>query len=158
MVQERYFVTKTVLSGFLLTLVIWLLTSVIGQKNWSPFSVFFFLLGGSLSIWGAVWMWLWNPAAFSGNTCIPKRSFILLALVAVLSVFYHFSNWSSGLGYQGRTFTIGVVILNAVFVSALLSFGAWAQKSPSFKKNLGFHWLLFTWMLAYAFPILGELP
>ncbi|MGE0882897.1 MAG: hypothetical protein AB7P14_05095 [Blastocatellales bacterium] len=154
--QKRYFVTMTVLSGFLLTLVIWLSTSVIGQKNWVPFSVFFFLLGGSLSIWGAIWMWLWNPAAFSGNAYIPKRSFILFALGAVLSAFYLFYEWPYGLRYQGRTFTIRVVMLNVVFLLALLSLGIWAQKSPSFKKNLGFHWLLFTWMLAYAFPLLGE--
>jgi hypothetical protein len=106
-----------------------------------------------------VFFFTWNPGAFRGESKIPKRSYALLALATVLSVFWFVSGWKYGLEYQGARFTHIVCIVNIAWVGFLWLMFARAWKvGSSFKTNLFLHWMLFAWLAWYAFPYMGELP
>jgi hypothetical protein len=101
----------------------------------------------------------WNPGAFRGESKIPQRTYVLLALATVLSVVYFVLSWNYGLKYQGARFTHIVCVVNAVWLAVLwVMFARAWNREPSFKTNLFLHWLLFAWLAWYAFPYLGELP
>jgi len=101
---------------------------------------------------------LWNPGLFHGNTDIPKRSWILLAVLTVLTAVYFVGSWNCGLKYQGRRFTYSICALNAGWLVLLWTAFILRGNTPSFVRNLALHWLLFAWLGWYAFPYLGELP
>jgi hypothetical protein len=101
----------------------------------------------------------WNPGLFRGDAKIPKRSYVLLALATVLSIFWFVSGWSYGLKYRGPEFTYVVCIVNIAWIAFLWVMFARAWRvGSSFKTNLFLHWRLFAWLAWYAFPYLGELP
>jgi hypothetical protein len=84
---------------------------------------------------------------------------VLLAVAAVLSVFYFIGSWKWGLEYQGLHHTRVVCAANIVWVAILgFAFARSRQGTTSFKFNLFLHWMLFAWLAWYAFPYLGELP
>jgi hypothetical protein len=67
--------------------------------------------------------------------------------------------WRWGLQYQGIQHLRFVCIANIAWV-LLLGFvfvSNW-KSSPSFKRSLFLHWILFVWLAWYAFPYVGELP
>ena len=102
---------------------------------------------------------LWNPGLGRGETKVPKRSYALLAVATLLSVFYFVSGWKLGAQYQGIQYTRFVCAINVMWVT-LLSLGflqSW-KKNTSFSFNLFLHWMMFAWLAWYAFPYLGELP
>jgi hypothetical protein len=101
----------------------------------------------------------WNPGLFRGDAKIPQRSYVLLALATVLSIFWFVSGWNYGLEYQGARHTHVVCVVNVAWVGILwvMFTRAWKVGS-SFKTNLLLHWMLFAWLAWYAFPYLGELP
>lgn len=101
---------------------------------------------------------MWNPGLFQGNADIPRRSWILLAVLTILTAVYFVGSWRYGLEYQGKRFTYGICALNAGWLVLLWTTFMWRGNKPSFVKNLILHWLLFTWLGWYAFPYLGELP
>jgi hypothetical protein len=101
---------------------------------------------------------LWNPGLFHGNTVIPKRSWVLLAVLTVLTAVYFVGSWNYGLEYQGRRFTYYICALNAGGLVFLWTAFMVRGNTPSFVRNLILHWLLFAWLGWYAFPYLGELP
>jgi hypothetical protein len=122
------------------------------------------LLGG-LNSWKVVIIpptlvfFLWQPGLFDGQAKIPKRSYWLFAVAAVLNVVYFISSWKWGLEYQGVKFTHSVCIINIVWVVFLgLALAMNRRRTPSYGVNLFLHWALFAWLAWYAFPYLGELP
>lgn len=100
---------------------------------------------------------MWNPGLFRGSADIPRRSWLLLAVLTVLTAVYFVGSWHYGLEYQGKRFTYGICALNAGWLVLLWTAFMWRRNKPSFAKNLILHWLLFTWLGWYAFPYLGEL-
>ena len=158
MSQERKFTLITLIAGCSLALVPWLSLSASTPKIWAPLSIVLFIFGGWLALGIVpVVMWLWNPAAFAGGDNIPKRSIVLFLFLATLSIFYCFISWPYGIEYQGQFHTVVVILLNATLITALLLLGWLGWRRPSFRKSLAFHWLLFAWVISYAFPYLGEL-
>lgn len=167
--QKWHFAALTLLAGSLLALAIWLSVNANVPKIWAPFSVVLVLISWNLPHLGIaslpiilfiapVFMWSWNPSAFTGKASIPKRSFVLFLVTVALSGWHYFAGWSYGVRYQGQNHTFGVFALSIAQVVGLLLIGKLALKSPSFRTNLAFHWLLFAWLMTYAFPYLGELP
>ena len=101
---------------------------------------------------------LWTPGLFHGKADIPRRSWILLSVLTVLTAVYFAGSWRYGLEYQGKRFTYGICALNAGWLALLWTIFMWRGNKKSFTNNLILHWLLFAWLGWYAFPYLGELP
>lgn len=102
---------------------------------------------------------IWNPGLFRGDPTVPTRSYVLTAVLAVLSVIYFVTSWSAGVHYQGMENTRTLCLVNILSVISLaLGFSGVRKVGPSFKYNLLVHWMLFAWLSWYAFPWLGELP
>ncbi len=101
----------------------------------------------------------WQPGLFRGDAVVPKRSYVLLAIATVLSVFYFVASWNWGLHYQGPRYAHVVCAVNVVWVGFLtFAFARSWNAPPSFRFNLFLHWVLFAWLAWDAFPYLGELP
>ncbi len=166
--KQKTFITITTFAiGCTLCLVAFqaLNTGIGGlPKIWAPCPAPLIIprwLGTPLIIVITFWtlaMWAWNPNAFTGKKEIPKRSFILFLLLGCLSVFYNIAGIPFGKQYQGEFYTQAVTVINFSLIAVLISIGIWARRKPSFPLNLIFHWLMFAWMISYAFPYLGELP
>ena len=102
---------------------------------------------------------VWRPGFFHGESMVPKRSYVLLAILTVLSFVYFISGWRLGLQYQGVEYTRTVLIVNLGWVAALVfAFVRTCRNGASFRTSLFVHWMLFAWLAWYAFPYLGELP
>ena len=101
----------------------------------------------------------WQPGLFSGEAKIPKRSYVLVLILILLSIAYFVASWNWGMQYQGPKYTHAVCVINAGWAVLLAFLFAQSWKKPStFKLNLFLHWMLFAWLAWYAFPYLGELP
>jgi hypothetical protein len=101
----------------------------------------------------------WNPQLFRAEGKIPKRSYVLFLLLAVLNAVAFVVDWKWGLKYQGSQYTALVCSINILWVGFLsLAFRRTAKKTPTFRTSLFLHWVLFAWLCWYAFPWLGELP
>ncbi len=61
----------------------------------------------------------WNPGLFRGKDQLPKRSWVLLTILTVLSIAYFVSSWANGIEYQGRTYTIVICVANFLWLAAL---------------------------------------
>jgi len=102
---------------------------------------------------------LWRPGFFRGAPQVPGRSYVLLAIVIVLSILYFISGWQRGLEYEGAGYTRGVLIINVGWVAVVVyAFLRARKKGASFGSSLFVDWMLFAWLAWYAFPYLGELP
>ena len=98
---------------------------------------------------------LWRPGFFRGESMVPRRSYVLLAIVTVLSILYFISSWRLGLRYQGVGHTHAVLVVNVGWAAVLVwAFVRTRKTGASFRTSLFVHWMLFAW---YAFPYLGEL-
>ena len=75
-----------------------------------PFPALTFLPALALSAWHleraailvpALLFYAWDRGLFRGEANVPRRSYVLLAVVTALSAMYFVSNWNLGLEYQG---------------------------------------------------------
>jgi hypothetical protein len=106
----------------------------------------------------SVIFFFWSPGLLRGEARVPRRSYFLTAILAVLSVIYFVGSWKLGVQYEGIEHTRLVCIVNIAWVVFLaLGFASDWKARPSFKSNLFLHWMLFAWLAWYAFPYLGEL-
>jgi hypothetical protein len=102
---------------------------------------------------------LWNRQLFRGEARVPRRSYILLASLAVLTAIDFVASWKWALQYEGLKFTVTVCSLNIAWLVFLgLAFSRTRKGTTSFATSLFLHWMLFAWLGWYAFPWLGELP
>jgi hypothetical protein len=102
--------------------------------------------------------WAWSFQLFGGKAGVPKRTLVLHAVVAVLSVVWFVLGWRYGLQFEGTRFTLATAAISASF-AVTISFLAWRNtRSPSYERSVAVHWLLFAWVVTYAFPYLGETP
>ena len=100
----------------------------------------------------------WNPQFFRAAGKIPKRSYVLLAILTILSAVYLAASWKLGVKYEGPQYTAIICSVNLVWMGFLgLAFGRTLHSSSSFRTSLFLHWMLFAWLGWYAFPWLGEL-
>jgi hypothetical protein len=106
-----------------------------------------------------VFFFAWHPKLFQGSATIPKRTYFLLIVAALLSVVDFVTSWNWGLQFQGARHTHVVCAINAVWIASLIiAFARGRNVEPSFGLSLFLHWMLFVWLAWYAFPYLGELP
>ena len=101
---------------------------------------------------------VWSMHLFRGSKTIPRRSFVFLAVISILSVYYFISSWSYGVEYQGLRFTAIITALNLAVACFLLFFGLRSRSHPSFVRNCLFHLSMFAWLSTIAFPWLGKWP
>lgn len=100
---------------------------------------------------------VWNPGLLKGQTSVPIRSVILLAVLTALTTVYFVSSWSYGLQFQGAKYTYGICAANIVWLLVLWAIFIVVRRKASFNLNLLAHFLLFAWLGWFAFPWLGEL-
>jgi hypothetical protein len=101
---------------------------------------------------------LWNPQLFRAEGKIPRRSYVLFALLAALSAIDFAISWKWGLQYQGPLYTAIVCSINMAWIGFLsVGFYRCFKTAPTFRASLVVHWMLFAWLCWYAFPWLGEL-
>jgi hypothetical protein len=118
-----------------------------------------FICGPPAVILPTLLFFAWSPGLFRGDIRVPKRSYVLLAVLTALSGLWFIGGWNYGLKWQDARYTHLVCVLNCVWVVSLWAMFIynWKQE-PSFRANLLLHWTLFAWLSWYAFPYLGELP
>jgi hypothetical protein len=102
--------------------------------------------------------WIWSPGLFRGKATIPVRSILLYAISVVASIVWFVGGWRYGLEYQGLAYNISTALLSAVLAVLTGVLILRSRKAPSFTLNLIVHFVLFAWLITYAFPYLGELP
>ena len=106
----------------------------------------------------ALCFFVWNPRLFRGSVKVPRRTYVLFAVGALLSLSYFALAWNDGLTVQGVQYTYTVFAANIVIVAALGFMFAISRKAePSFRTDLSLHWTLFVWLFWFAFPYLGPL-
>jgi hypothetical protein len=107
----------------------------------------------------SILFFLWSPGLLlNQKPNVPKRTIALLGLLTILAVVDFGFGWKYGMQYQGSRYTIGVGIINVVWLVFLWWTVIHCRSQPSFKGHLLSHWFLFAWLAWYAFPYLGELP
>jgi hypothetical protein len=100
---------------------------------------------------------LWNCQLFRGVAKVPKRSYVFLALLTVLSVIDFVVSWKSGVQHVGVKFTAAVFAVNIVWLAFLgLAFARTRSGKTSFGTSVFLQWMLFAWLSWYAFPWLYE--
>ena len=101
----------------------------------------------------------WNPQLMRLEGKVPRRTYILFALLAALSIFYFAVSWKWGLQYQGPQFTAIICSINVAWIGFLtIAFRRCLKNTPAFGTSLFIQWMLFAWLSWCAFPWLGELP
>lgn len=88
---------------------------------------------------------------------LPRRSILLFALVAILSLVLFHSTWLDGIQHQGLYHTRLLAVCNGVQFLTLLCILFIGLRRPTPIAYLAFHSLLFSWVAWSAFPWLGEL-
>jgi hypothetical protein len=107
----------------------------------------------------SILFFLWSPGLLlNQRPNLPKRTFVLLGLLTVLTIVDCVLEWKYGVVYRGARHTILVYVINAMWLASLWWTVVRCKRQPSFVGNLFSHWLLFAWLAWYAFPYLGELP
>ena len=115
-------------------------------------------LGNAAVILPMLLFFLWNRHLFRGEAKVPRRSYVLLALLAVLTAIDFAMSWKWALQYEGPKFTVTVCSVNIAWLGFLgLAFARTRKGTTSFGTSLFLHWMLFAWLGWYAFPWLGEL-
>jgi len=129
-------------------------------RIWAPMPIHVFLLwwliGPAVVLMPALLLlaWCW-PISSSANV-VPRRSIVLLATLALLSVVYFIASWHFGVLYQGATHTTGVACINLLVLMALALLAFQIARRPNRAGPFIFHTLLFAWLGWCAFPYLGE--
>jgi lysylphosphatidylglycerol synthetase-like protein (DUF2156 family) len=100
---------------------------------------------------------VWCFPLLGGQRKVPLKSKILALIILGLSVLLFVKGWHYGVMYQGIFHTAVMCSYNVVFSVALFILERRNHAKPTFKTNMIFHALLFTWLTWAAFPWLGEL-
>ncbi len=97
--------------------------------------------------------WVWNRGAFDGDKNIPRKSIILFSGAIILSGLLCLQTFPTMRKYCGDQITLTFYGTSTVWVIGLI--GIWWQnrRQATLTLNLLFHWLLFSWLLTYAFPV-----
>jgi hypothetical protein len=104
-------------------------------------------------------MMLWNPDAFEGGQQIPKRSKVLLLVSSLLAFLFGVIELPDVHRYLGTVRTITIYSISFLIFLILLGLFWLNKRQARFSVNLAFHWLLFSWLMTYAFPaVLTDVP
>lgn len=134
----------------------------VGPSALSPYPALVLLLAFTIGtpavLVPAILFWAWAPQLFRGKEGIPLRSAVALGVLTAWTPLWFFSGWDYGLEFQGRSFTIGMAVLNAIGLLVVWCLLLRGRRVPSFASSVRFHLALFGWLAWGAFPNLGELP
>jgi hypothetical protein len=106
----------------------------------------------------SVLFWAWNPGLVKGRCEVPLRSRVAVGVLSALSFVWAALNWRDGVDVQGVAHVTGIAVVNVGMVVALVALGVRRIATPSFARNLVFHWGLVAWLFWFAFPYLGPHP
>ncbi len=106
----------------------------------------------------AALFFVWNPGLLHGKPNVPKRTVAAAAVLSVVTVVWFIGSWEYGVEFQGTRYTVRMLLINLAWLAVIWSLILSGLRRPSYRKNLGLHWLMFAWLGTYAFPWLGELP
>ncbi len=101
---------------------------------------------------------LWGWPLFHGKPTGRKRTRAAAAVIGLLSLVWFRGGWDYGLKYQDFHYTLTTAIGSFVFAAAIAAILASRERADRFAWSLAANFLLFAWLLTYAFPYLGELP
>jgi len=104
-----------------------------------------------------VFFYIYNIHLFTGKIRIPVKSVFLFVIMMILEMVYFTFSVQAGLRYQGNSFVIFSIVLNAVFICTLFYLLFRNFKNASFMTNLLFNYLLIFWFSWFAFPFFGEM-
>ena len=110
------------------------------------------------ALMGPLLLLTWHPRLLTGADAVPKRSVVALAVMSILTVAHLAFGWKYGVKYQGKEYTIAVVLLNAVAMGVAWVLLAVARTRQTFASTLVSHAFVAGWIVWIAFPWLGELP
>jgi hypothetical protein len=102
--------------------------------------------------------WAWAPHLFSGRHEVPKRTIWLFRILVTLSIAWFLVGWKYGLQYEGLGFTVGTATISLLCAALIALLLRRSRRSSSFEAALAATWLIFAWVLTFAFPYLGETP
>jgi hypothetical protein len=107
---------------------------------------------------GPLLLLAWHPRLLAGADEVPRRSPVGLVLISILTVADLAFGWQYGVKYQGKPYTMALVLLNAVAMGVAWVLLWVARKRQTFWSTLVSHAFVAGWLVWIAFPWLGELP
>jgi hypothetical protein len=105
-----------------------------------------------------VMFWLWCGRLSYGKATGRTRTRAAAVSIAILSFMWFYSGWKYGLKYQSFRFNLLTAIGNCVLTVAIAVILVSPKRSNSFAWSLTANFLIFAWLVTYAFPYFGELP
>jgi hypothetical protein len=107
---------------------------------------------------GPVLLVAWHPGLLTGADEVPRRSDVGLVVISILTVADLAFGWKYGVKYQGKEYTMALVLLNAVAMGIAWVLLTAARRRRTFGSTLASHAFVAGWLVWIAFPWLGELP
>jgi hypothetical protein len=104
----------------------------------------------------AVCFVLWVRPLLRGVPEVPRRTLVLITVVALLSATLYAVSWSYAVRYQGAVFLAVALGLSIAWCAALLWSWARLRRTPTWGGSLVLHAATFAWIIILAFPWLGE--
>ena len=106
---------------------------------------------------GPVLLLTWHPGLARGAEGYPRRSFIGLLALTVLTAWWFRVGWALGVKYEDVLYVRGVCGVNVAMLTACWATAARAARGGSAGSTLLAHWAVVLWLVWVAFPWLGEL-
>jgi hypothetical protein len=129
------------------------ISGLVGQtasSRWIPDAIA--LLAGPLLLL------IWHPRLLTGTCEMPRRTFVGLAMLTLLTVLWFVGGWGYGLQSQGLDYVIAVALANGLALYICWRLAIDARRKVSFEATLFAHASVALWLTWMAFPWLGELP
>ena len=104
---------------------------------------------------------IWNPRPFTDRLegslpAFPKRTWVLLAVLAAGSAAWYVGGWKLGVDYEGFRYMMFCAGVSAVYFALSLVMATIASRRRNVNANIASHFFIFAWLSTYAFPWLGE--
>jgi hypothetical protein len=100
----------------------------------------------------------WIATVGVSRVRVPWWSTSLFALLAVFNAAWCVLGFRFSLGYHGVNYTVGVVLLNAIWLACAAALWWRNRWRPSRAGHVGYCIVVSLWLCWFAFPYLGELP
>lgn len=110
------------------------------------------------SLAGPVFLFSWYPGLLlEGSSEVPRRTFIGLAVLSAMTVWWFVEGWGWGVQYQGRPYVVAVACTNVAALAACWAIVIYARRTVSFEATFIAHASVALWLTWMAFPWLGEM-
>jgi hypothetical protein len=83
---------------------------------------------------------------------------LVIALAGFASLAWYVAGWRWGTQYQGGSTVFGYLLISLVWLGITTASIRFSSTHASWWANLAAHFSLFTWVVTFAFPWLGEMP